>query len=468
MKTLYTLIFLLLALNSFGQTAYTQNLYSYSVESNIEYGTATNYAGLTEALHLDIYKPINDNNCNRPCLVLIHGGAWVQGSKDGTLILNLAEKFVKKGWVVAAINYRLGTHGPNVYDDENHPTCALFGDTVNIFRCWNTTDSAEVLRANYRAQQDAKGAIRYVKGRHLLDSTDVSNFYVLGESAGAFVALATTFMNSPSEKPIECGSLANAPVPDSYLVDCLPSGYLLDRPDLGDVEGLISLNNGYDASVQGVGSFFGGTFGTDLFNNTTTWPSIYLFHQEKDLIVSSEHLPPLSRLNTCLGLTNDCPPFATFPYAHGSNSINSFLISQTTPPNIHFDFLANSNGLPGDCLSASGHAIDNVNLRTQNIANHFAQRIFDNGNVPSSTCTNSTSEKSMNAPRIFPNPSSGKVSIELNPDFHTQLSILTSDGKIVSTFDAQTIQTIQLKEGVYFFHTVAENGQRWTKKIVIL
>lgn len=462
MRLFTTLALLFSTFGVFGQNAYTQDLYSYTVETDIEYGIATNYAGFDESLRLDLYKPLGDNNCNRPCVVLIHGGAWVQGSKDQPGNLILAEKFVKRGWVVAAISYRLGTHGPDIYN-ENYPSCPLFDDTVNIFRCWNTADSAEVIRANYRGQQDAKGAIRFMKGRHILDSTDIANFFVVGESAGGFIALATTFINATNEKPSECGAISDAPVPDSFLVDCLPVGYSLARPDLGSIDGTIALN-GYDASVQGIGSFFGGTFGTDLFNNTTTWPSMYLFHQERDVIVSSGHLPVLNRFNACVATV--CPPFDTFPYAYGSNSIDSFLTVIAAPVDIQFDFLQNSNG-SADC-SANGHTIDNVNLRTQNLISHFAQRIFENGNTPSSTCTNAILENTFNAPRIFPNPSNGEITIELNLSYHTSVSILTADGKLVNSFEAKAVQTIHLEEGIYFFHVSAVNGQNWTKKMVIL
>ena len=92
------------------QLPYTENTFGYIVETDIEYGQAIDYAGFNDTLLLDLYKPVGDANCNRPCLVLIHGGSWVAGSKEDVDIVNIAIDFAEKGWVVAAINYRLGTH----------------------------------------------------------------------------------------------------------------------------------------------------------------------------------------------------------------------------------------------------------------------------------------------------------------------------------------------------------------------
>jgi len=92
------------------QLPYTQELFDYIVESDIVYGIAANYAGNPDTLSLDIYKPVSDNNLKRPMLVLVHGGAWVGGTKADGEVQSLAQLFAKRGYVVASINYRLGMH----------------------------------------------------------------------------------------------------------------------------------------------------------------------------------------------------------------------------------------------------------------------------------------------------------------------------------------------------------------------
>ena len=65
--------------------------------------------------HLNLYLPetmlgeepwfINDEKGKKPTLVHIHGGGWVQGSKD-QIVINLLP-YMFRDWVVICINYRL-------------------------------------------------------------------------------------------------------------------------------------------------------------------------------------------------------------------------------------------------------------------------------------------------------------------------------------------------------------------------
>ena len=297
MKQTFLLLTLLPAI-CFGQLPYTENLYETRVESDIAYGEVINYAGQSESLELDIYKPIGDSNCTRPCLVLVHGGAWIAGSKDDLNIANIAQHYAEKGWVVATINYRLGTHKIPSYD------MYLFCNEDISAPCGYVADSAEVIRANYRGQQDAKGAIRFMKNRSGLDSIDVNNVFIAGESAGGFVSYAATFMQTNSEKPSFCGAIANAPTPDADLLDCLPVGFSLTRPDLGDVQGDLNLGT-HDASVQGIGNIYGAMFDFDMCADETEWPVVYQFHQGSDVVVNYDYGRVLGRMDwECYTPTN--------------------------------------------------------------------------------------------------------------------------------------------------------------------
>jgi acetyl esterase/lipase len=53
---------------------------------------------------LDLYLPAQGDKL--PLIVWIHGGAWMGGSKDRTM----AAMFVRQGYAVASINYRLSQH----------------------------------------------------------------------------------------------------------------------------------------------------------------------------------------------------------------------------------------------------------------------------------------------------------------------------------------------------------------------
>ncbi len=70
----------------------------FEVRENLTYGP-------NERNELDLFLPKDDGKKLRPAVVVIHGGAWRSGDK-GQLRM-LAELFARRGYVAAAINYRL-------------------------------------------------------------------------------------------------------------------------------------------------------------------------------------------------------------------------------------------------------------------------------------------------------------------------------------------------------------------------
>ena len=61
--------------------------------------------GPNERNELDLFLPKDDGKGLRPAVIVIHGGAWRGGDKKDMRIL--AEPLAQRGYVVAAINYRL-------------------------------------------------------------------------------------------------------------------------------------------------------------------------------------------------------------------------------------------------------------------------------------------------------------------------------------------------------------------------
>jgi len=59
-----------------------------------------------ERQKLDVYLPSSQTDKPRPLVVWVHGGAWLAGSKEQCP----ARSFLKHGYVVASINYRLSQH----------------------------------------------------------------------------------------------------------------------------------------------------------------------------------------------------------------------------------------------------------------------------------------------------------------------------------------------------------------------
>lgn len=123
-------------------------------------------------LKLDIYYPKTDLFKNRPCVMLIHGGAFYIGSKESAAERELATTLAKRGYVVASIDYRLG------------------------FKLL----PADIELSAYRAIQDAHAALRFLAHNAQGLGIDPNQIYVGGTSAGAMASLNVAFMDN-DERP---------------------------------------------------------------------------------------------------------------------------------------------------------------------------------------------------------------------------------------------------------------------------
>ena len=102
---------------------------------------------------LDLYLPAGDKPA--PLVILVHGGAWLGGSKDH----EPHGKYVAQGYAVAAINYRLSQH-------------AIFPAQI----------------------EDCKAAVRWLRANAARYGIDPNRFAAVGSSAGGHLVamLGTT------------------------------------------------------------------------------------------------------------------------------------------------------------------------------------------------------------------------------------------------------------------------------------
>lgn len=389
------------------QLPYTVKQYSVAVEKDIPYGMVTGFAGEQVELVLDLYKPIGDGNCQRPLLVMAHGGGFIAGSRHDNDVVKICEEMAARGYVTASIEYRLGMHPLNYY--EPYALCNDAINPVGISKCIYMADELEIGRAYYRALQDLKGAIRFLKGRHTLDSTDVHNVFLGGSSAGAIAALGATFIDVPEEKPYQSDGYPAAPVPDTDLSSCVPAPGDRSRPDLGPIEGELNLN-GHNARVQGVASFMGALF--DLLSPLAgpDTPAIYLYHRTDDLVVPVTDDPLFNLFPYCIESINLCQPLYTRPEIFGSYSIMlTWSVMGSDAPPLFNDILDYGPADGNDCLdNPPGHSIDNIPLRCENLSGFFAQIIEANSNTPTGNCASATQLREAEPKlTVFPNPVTG-------------------------------------------------------------
>jgi acetyl esterase/lipase len=77
-------------------------LHTSKTSRDVTYGKAD-----TVALKMDIYFPPNEEGKPVPAVMFVHGGGWSRGDKSGMTFPQLLPLLVKRGYLVASINYRL-------------------------------------------------------------------------------------------------------------------------------------------------------------------------------------------------------------------------------------------------------------------------------------------------------------------------------------------------------------------------
>lgn len=152
--------------NRFTEVQYFNNS-DITAVTDLVYGNANDYEGNPQDLLMDIRYPsgANETLSKRPFILMIHGGGFTDNSKEGKRIAS--RLMTQRGFVTAAINYRLGWNDDNP-DDGLYP-------------------------AAYRAQQDAFAALRFIIENADTYGIDTAWIFVEGRSAGAATALNCVF-----------------------------------------------------------------------------------------------------------------------------------------------------------------------------------------------------------------------------------------------------------------------------------
>ena len=392
--------------------------YSYDSIMNIPYGSEVNFNGETETLLMDLYLPkcqVDQVELRRPLAIFIHGGAFISGSKDEASIQQYCKNFAKRGYVTAAISYRLG-----FISDDQAWTC-----NFPNYNCVFASDTSEWIRAYYRGVQDAKGALRYLMNQNQQYMIDTSNVFISGESAGSFIAMGAALMDVDSERPIDTYALSNAPAPNTNTMTCSHnSGQVftgpISRPDLGGIQGSIEPST-VNYTIKGIGNIFGAMFGNLLQENDPLKlkPAIYSFHQPCDLIVPINSKQALWGLDWCMTNGYGCFAIANTPIAHGSQtisdwntnnsygySIENHFTAQTFPYNFAFG--------PASCLDQGNtpcHAYDNRTARESELALFFSNLV-----TTGAICETVSLNENAYQFEVYPNPSGDILTIRASTE----------------------------------------------------
>lgn len=399
---------------------YVSRQFGVQVAKDIVYGSDTLYNGGIDSLRMNIFKPIGDDQTERPVFIAVHGGDWIGGHRNE--LDSLCYWYAQRGYVAATISYRLGFYGP-------WPLQAPFAN-----------DPPEVVRACFRAVQDLNGAIRYLKGRSMQDSSSTTQVYLWGASAGAITSMHAAYLTDESERPAACGALG----PVYEFLTPHP------RPDLGPVRGKLHLN-GYDSSVKGVASIFGAIIDTNLIASVND-PALYLYHQSGDLVVGCWHQQGLWGLPLGVG--------ANYPWLHGSCSIDLRM------QHLGFD----SSQYQFYLHQGIDHGIHNIALMDSLVAVFFANQVCP----PTSTGT--PDQASLNDTflvKISPNPADQNLNISWEGLPINRLRFFDLSGRLVTEMavsheQASSIQMPvgELPNGLYFLQYEIQ-GKFYAQRIVV-
>lgn len=171
-----------------------------------------------DSLFLDLFLPKIQSEKYYPTLIMIHGGAWVEGSKEEILSYQYSKKLmdtaIQNGFAIVNINYRLLTK-----------ECHFPAPIV-----------------------DCKDAIRWVKknaGKYHIDTTNIG---LWGASAGSHLALLAHY--SPADLWNTTNNLNGYSAKVNYIIDNF---------------GPVNLNKLFKTDAGGLTVFFFKTFLKKLY-----------------------------------------------------------------------------------------------------------------------------------------------------------------------------------------------------------
>ena len=204
-------IFSAIIVNAQCNGRYYDENFSVKSTSNVLFGRNAEFDGDSIDLLMNVYEPDGDNFARRPLLVFAFGGSFTAGTRFSPDILTLCDRFAKRGYVTATIDYRLG------FEDGNDSDTNQF-------------------KALIRGIQDMKAALRFFyKDASTVNDyrIDTTQIFCGGVSAGAFIALNHGYFKD---------TIFTNPPPD-----WVQGAY----DEVGGIEGQ-SGNPGYSTKVKGV------------------------------------------------------------------------------------------------------------------------------------------------------------------------------------------------------------------------
>ena len=204
---------------------YTNEVFEDYQVATVSYGRNINAILQNQILDMDIYMPANDDETERPLMIVAHGGSFVTGNRKD--MDEFCVRLVKRGFVCATIDYRLWP-----------------------FLLLGFPDSAKVTQTAFGAVSDMKAAVRYFRQSYEQGNPygiDTNYISVGGGSAGAITAIHTAYVDPGDD------------LPEHILAEINAQGGF--QGNSGD-----SINMTYSSRVHSVYNLSGAIFDTSWIN----------------------------------------------------------------------------------------------------------------------------------------------------------------------------------------------------------
>jgi hypothetical protein len=261
------------AASMLAQIKYVDPIYAEStvqITKNVQYATHISVLPVVlqtggpapENLTMDLYSSTGNTDAAKPLIIFLHTGNFLPrygnnlptGARDDSATVAFCKKLAQRGYVVAAMSYRLGWNPISQIESERRET---------------------IINAAYRGVQDLAACVRFFKksvkagNAYAIDSTKIA---VGGQGTGGYITLAYATLDRQSETRLE--KFYNLDVKRWMVQDSALMGDRLGFKIPGTPSALVIENHkGHTSNVQ-IAFNFGGALGDSSWLEKGSLPII--------------------------------------------------------------------------------------------------------------------------------------------------------------------------------------------------
>ncbi len=423
--------------NFFAQTPcetgrYAEDVFTnFTVTSDITYGQNNSWNNAATVLKMDFYEPTGDTETARPLIIWVHGGSFIGGSKMDIDVKTWSERFAKKGYACASIDYRIG---------------------------FFPFDSANAVKAVVRATQDLRAAIRFFyKDRQTTDTykIDTTKIYIGGSSAGAITALHVGYLDKECEISDYLNANTIASLGGLEGASGNP-GYSMDVKAVINGCGALARYSWLEAGDIPLCSIHGTNDGTVKYNRGIVNPGTPLMYLDGSRMIHKRAC--------AVGLDHQFYTFSGAPHVPYAGTTAAALAYMDTTVNFVRDFLVRQLG----CTQAISQP-ENSPLQAATL---YPINYCDGSPVDEACEIIGFDEIKSIDFSIYPNPAKDKLTVEFSAEGNYSIQIIDLMGRTIVANKSITSGTIlsldKLTSGNYFVVISDEKSNlKGTQKLVI-